>query len=403
VRVLLLSDVYFPRVNGVSTSVRTFRRDLAACDVETVLVAPDYKVQGGACDEEKLIRVPALPVPGDPEDRRMRWGALMRALSALADFDLVHIHTPFLAHYAGVRCARRLGIACIATYHTFFEAYLHHYVPLLPRALGRGVARAFTRSQCQAVSALVAPSEPMRAALLDYGVTTPIHVIPTGLGADRFKKGDGARFRAAHKVPPDQPLMLYIGRVAHEKNIAFLLRVFARVRARVPEAIFVIAGEGPARASLRELAGRLGLTDSVHFVGYLERDTELLDCYAAADVFVFASRTETQGLVLLEAMAQGAPLVSTAHLGTRSILKEGCGALIAPEEVEPFAAATVSVLEDAGLRARLGDEGRRYAREWSSLAMARRLQELYRSVIPPSVPHAAAAEHLERTLTHSAS
>jgi glycosyltransferase involved in cell wall biosynthesis len=403
VRVLLLSDVYFPRVNGVSTSVRTFRRDLAACDVETVLVAPDYQVQGGACEEEKLIRVPALPVPGDPEDRRMRWGALMSALSALADFDLVHIHTPFLAHYAGVRCARRLGIACVATYHTFFEEYLHHYVPLLPRALGGGVARALTRSQCQAVSALVAPSEPMRAALLDYGVTTPIHVIPTGLGADRFKKGDGARFRAAHQVPADRPLMLYIGRVAHEKNIGFLLHVFARVRARVPETLFVIAGEGPARASLRELAGRLGLTDSVHWVGYLERATELLDCYAAADVFVFASRTETQGLVLLEAMAQGAPLVSTAHLGTRSILKEGCGALIAPEQVEPFAAAAVSVLEDAGLRARLGDEGRRYAREWSSLAMARRLQELYRSVIPPSVPHAAATEHLERTLTNSAS
>ena len=386
-RVLLVSDVYFPRVNGVSTSVRTFRRDLAACDVETVLVAPDYAEAADASEE--VIRVASSRVPGDPEDRRMRWGALMRALAPLTDLDLVHIHTPFVAHYAGVRCARRLNIPCIATYHTFFAEYLHHYVPLLPRSLGRGLARAFTRSQCQSVTALIAPSEPMRAVLLDYGVTRPIHVIPTGLAADRFKKGDGARFRAAHAVPADRPLMLYIGRVAHEKNIGFLLQVFARVRTRVPEAIFVIAGEGPARDSLRELAGRLGLADGVHFVGYLERDTQLLDCYAAADVFVFASRTETQGLVLLEAMAQGAPLVSTAHLGTRSVLQAGCGALIVAEDVEAFAAAAVRVLQDAGLRARLADAGRRYATEWSSLAMARRLQELYRSLVA-TVPQSAA-------------
>jgi glycosyltransferase involved in cell wall biosynthesis len=389
VRVLLVSDVYFPRVNGVSTSVRTFRRDLAACDVETVLVAPDYAANDDA-SEEQIIRVPSAAVPGDPEDRRMRWSALMRALAPLAEFDLVHIHTPFVAHYAGVRCARRLNIPCVATYHTFFAEYLHHYVPLLPRALGRGLARAFTRSQCQAVSALIAPSEPMRAVLLDYGVTTPIHVIPTGLCADRFKRGDGARFRAAHALPADRPLMLYIGRVAHEKNIGFLLQAFARARTRVPDAIFVIAGEGPARESLRELAARLGVAAAVHFVGYLKRDTELLDCYAAADAFVFASRTETQGLVLLEAMAQGAPLVSTAHLGTRSVLRDGCGALIVAEEVESFAAAAVRVLQDAHLRARLSEEGRRYATEWSSLAMARRLHELYRALIPAGVPHTSA-------------
>jgi 1,2-diacylglycerol 3-alpha-glucosyltransferase len=385
VRVLFVSDVYFPRVNGVSTSVRTFRRDLASCDVQTVLVVPDYPAPGAA-PESDVIRVASAGVPGDPEDRRMRWGALTKALGQLCDFDLVHIHTPFLAHYAGVRCARRLNIPCLATYHTFFEEYLHHYVPLLPRAFGRSLARAFTRSQCHAVNALIAPSEPMREVLVRYGVTTPIHVIPTGLGADRFKRGDGARFRAAYGLPANRPLMLYIGRVAHEKNIEFLMQVFVRVRARIPDALFVIAGEGPAREALRELARRLALTDAVHFVGYLDRDTGLLDCYAAADVFVFASRTETQGLVLLEAMAQGAALVSTAHLGTRSILKEACGALVVPEELGAFADATVRVLEQTALRARLGAQGRRYAAEWSSVAMARRLQELYRSIIPAGVP-----------------
>lgn len=390
-RVLFVSDVYFPRVNGVSTSVRTFRQDLASCDVATVLVAPDYGLAATE-PEANVLRVAAAGVPGDPEDRRMRWGSLARTLGTLApeSFDLVHIHTPFVAHYAGVRAARRLYIPCIETYHTFFEEYLHHYVPILPRRVGRALARRFAKSQCRDVAALVAPSEPMRDALLAYGVTTPIHIIPTGLAPDRFEPGDGARFRAAQALPEDRPLVLYIGRVAHEKNIHFLVSVFAKVRKSVPDALFVIAGEGPARASLRALVCELGLEEGVRFVGYLARDTELLDCYAAADVFVFASRTETQGLVLLEAMAQGAPVVSTAKLGTRSILKKSCGALIVEEELDEFAAATVRVLQDRALAAALADEGRKYARAWSSLAMARRLAELYRATSPLAYPSAAA-------------
>jgi 1,2-diacylglycerol 3-alpha-glucosyltransferase len=406
VRVLFVSDVYFPRVNGVSTSVRTFRQDLASCDVETVLVAPDYGPAVTAV-EANVVRVAATRVPGDPEDRRMRWGSLARTLANLAPerFDLVHIHTPFVAHYAGVRAARGLNIPCIETYHTFFEEYLHHYVPILPRTFGRMLARRFARSQCRDVAALVAPSEPMRDALVAYGVTTPIHIIPTGLAPDRFKPGDAARFRAAQQLPEKRPLVLYIGRVAHEKNIHFLVRVFAKLRRSVPDALFVIAGEGPARGSLRALVAELHLTEDVRFVGYLERDTELLDCYAAADVFVFASRTETQGLVLLEAMAQGAPVVSTAKLGTRSILKDGCGALIVAEELDEFAAATVRVLQDRQLRRTLADEGRIYARGWSSLSMARRLAELYHGTSEVARARRRALQYrtLRRRLTNSPS
>jgi hypothetical protein len=111
-----------------------------------------------------------------------------------------------------------------------------------------------------------------------------------------------------------------VGRVAYEKNIDFLLRMFVKLRAQRPDALFVIAGEGPAREHLVKLARELCIEDHVRFIGYLDRNTDLPNCYAAGDAFVFASRTETQGLVLLEAMAQGTPVVSTAELGTRSIL-----------------------------------------------------------------------------------
>jgi 1,2-diacylglycerol 3-alpha-glucosyltransferase len=153
--------------------------------------------------------------------------------------------------------------------------------------------------------------------------------------------------------------------------------MFREVLERVPQAVLVIAGEGPARAALQSQVASLGLSSHVHFAGYLDRDTLLLDCYAAAEAFVFASRTETQGLVLLEAMAQGAPVVSTAELGTRSILVPGSGALVVPEEQRAFAAAVVRVLEDPQLHEELAQRGCAYARSWSSAAMAGRLTELY--------------------------
>ena len=381
-RVLFVSDVYFPRVNGVSTSVRTFRQDLAECGVETLLVAPDYD---GAVVEPDVFRVSSANVPGDPEDRRMRWGVLARVLESLrhADIDLVHIHTPFIAHYAGVRFARSAGVPCVATYHTFFEEYLHHYVPVLPRRFGRTLARAFTRSQCRDVQALIAPSDPMRDVLLDYGVTTPVHVLPTGLPRDRFRAGQGSRFRELAGLPADRPLVTYVGRVAHEKNIEFLVRAFLAVRRSVPNALLVIAGEGPARESLQQLVARAGIAADVRFVGYLDRNSSLLDCYAAADVFVFASRTETQGLVLLEAMAQGTPVVSTAELGTRSILKPDCGALVVAERVDEFAAAVTKVLCEPQLRRELSGLGQEYARTWASHLMAQRLSDLYASIRAP--------------------
>ncbi|HLA72716.1 MAG TPA: glycosyltransferase [Steroidobacteraceae bacterium] len=380
-RVLFVSDVYFPRVNGVSTSIRTFRGDLADAGIESTLVTPEYPA-AAADTEPGIIRVASGGVPRDPEDRRFLGGPLKRALNALdaAQIDLVHIHTPFIAHYAGVRFARAHGLPVVATYHTFFEDYLHHYVPILPRGIGRWIARRFTLSQCDDVAALISPSAPMRDALLAYGVETPIEVLPTGLPAETLVRGDGGIFRRKFDIATDRPLLLYVGRVAFEKNIDFLLRMFVRLRAQRPDALFVIAGEGPARDHLMKLARELGVSEATRFIGYLDRSTDLPNCYAAGDAFVFASRTETQGLVLLEAMAQGTPVVSTAELGTRSILTPECGAFVVPEEEQAFAAAVVSALAlKAGdpRRAQL----RAHAESWASHAMARRLISFYEKVV----------------------
>jgi hypothetical protein len=403
-RVLMLSDVYFPRVNGVSTSIATFRADLAAIGVETTLVVPQYEGIPAVGDDPQVLRVPAGRVPGDPEDRRMHWRALLETLRAIRPqpFSLVHIHTPFLAHYAGLRFAHAAGIPVVETYHTHFAEYLHHYIPLLPRVLGQHLASALTRSQCNQVDALVAPSEQMVAILRACGVRQPVEVIPTGLPATRFAPGLGPRFRQRHGLPERRPLVLYLGRVAHEKNIGFLIESFAEVRRTRPDALMVIAGEGPASGALATQVLHAGLGRDVAFVGNLDRAQQLADCYAAAAVFVFASRTETQGLVLLEAMAQGCAVVSTSCLGTASILQPGCGAHVAPEIPAAFAQAVIDLLNDPPQAARCGATAQAYARGWASDQMASRIREFYAEqcarakIDPEPVVQAASGESHER-------
>ncbi len=375
-RVLMVSDVYFPRVNGVSTSMETFRAALAAEDVEVRLVVPRYAAEA---DEALVTRIPAHRLPLDPEDRLMRWRALREAVRAAAtDCDLVHIQTPFLAHYAGLESARRARRPVLATYHTFFEEYLYHYAPLVPAGWLKRLARRFSRTQCNALDGVVVPSTAMRDRLAAYGVTVPMHVLPTGIPLGQFQGGDGRRFRRDHGIDDGRPVALYVGRVAHEKNIGFLLEVVANARRAIPELLLLITGEGPAVESLRARVAALGLEPNVAFLGYLDRQTTLRDCYAAADTFVFASRTETQGLVLLEAMAVGLPVVALAAMGTRDILGAGRGCLTPPDAPEAFAEALCALLTDRPRREALAREAKAYAAEWSAERMAARLAALYR-------------------------
>jgi len=379
-RVLMLSDVYYPRVNGVSTSIQTFRRDLDRLGCASILAAPQYPQAGD--DGPGVVRVRSRYLPLDPEDRVLVARELERAVLALhCEFDLIHVHTPFVAHYAGLRLARRLGVPVVETYHTFFEEYLHHYLPFLPRRLLRAAARAVSRRQCEAVDAIVAPSPQMEAALRDYGVRTRIDVIPTGLDLSSLGGGDGARFRAQYGIGSDRPIALTVGRVAFEKNLDFLVRILERVRGKVPSVLHVIAGEGPALPALRRQVAERGLADNVLFVGNLDRSGPLLDCYRSANVFVFASRTETQGLVLLEAMAQGVPVVSTAVMGTKSVLEGARGAVVVDEDEAQFAAAVERVLMDRTLRSSLGADAARFvAEQWSSAETAKRMLSLYQGI-----------------------
>jgi glycosyltransferase involved in cell wall biosynthesis len=385
-RILMISDVYFPRINGVSTAIMTLRRELTRQGHQITLIAPDYGVPTGGAgteDEANIYRIRSRQVWGDPEDRMMVKSAVMGLLPDLLpeQFDMVHVHTPFVAHYAGLQLARALGIPAVETYHTFFEEYLFHYVPLVPRPVMRYLARAFSRGQCAAVDGLIVPSRPMLEALQGYGITTHAEIIPTGIEMDDFAGGDGARFRARHGIPEKQPILLFVGRVAHEKNIGFLLESLVHVRQTHSDALLVIAGEGPASGALQQRAAQLGLGSGTRFIGYLDRQGELLDCYRAADLFVFSSRTETQGLVLLEAMALGVPVVGLAIMGTADVLRHGHGAHIAEDDARQFATRVSHLLTHRTERDQLARAALEYVQEWTAPEMTARLARFYEQTI----------------------
>ena len=338
-RVLMVSDVYFPRVNGVSTSIETFRRTLSAHGVEVKLVVPRY---GNELYEPGIVRVAGRPVPGDREDRLVGWRAMHRAvLEAAQDCDLIHVQTPFIAHYAGLKAARKLGLPVVATYHTLFEEYLQHYAKPIPPSWLRGQARALSRRQCNQLDAVIVPSTAMRQRLESYGVKSPMHVLPTGIPMAQFAGGSGMRFRQKFGIAESRPMALFVGRVAHEKNIGFLLEALVQARQIRPDVLLVIAGEGPAMADLRAQTTALGLQ------------------------------------VLLEAMAAGVPVIALSEMGTIDILAPARGAFSPPNDPRAFGEVLGQFLKHPESWRHLNDEAPIYAQEWTDVAMAERLARLY--------------------------
>jgi glycosyltransferase involved in cell wall biosynthesis len=380
--ILFISDVFFPRVNGVSTSINTFATELRALGHHVTLIAPSYTDEDK--QEEWIVRVPSHKIYFDPEDRLMNFGKLKALLPWIRDkhFDVIHIHTPFTAHYVGIHFGKKLDIPVVETYHTFFEDYLHHYLPFIPQFISRKLARTISRRQCNAVDGIVSPSKPMLDVLKQYGIKTPAEVVATGLDDSSFANVDGEHFRMSHDIPLAQPMLLFVGRVAHEKNIGFLLEMHVELIKKHPDALLVITGEGPAEESIKHSIDKLGISNKVRMIGYLDRSHELIACYKAADIFVFASKSETQGLVLLEAMAQGTAVVAIAELGTKSILIEGEGVLIAKDDINDFADKVSVLLSDAPKRQMIGEKGRQYAQEkWGAGVLAKKVAKFYKSTI----------------------
>ena len=327
-RVLMVSDVYFPRVNGVSTSIQTFRRDLAALGCETWLVAPEYPQPWQ--DDERVLRQPSRYLVFDPEDRMMKPRATLAACTGARGPRRRAAH-PNAVRRALDRARRPRGELGVPDARDVSHVLRGIPAPLRAAVAARGsrarFARNVSRWQCNAVDAVVAPSRQLADVLRAYGVTRRSTRSRRARTSTNSQPATAPRFARAHGIAADRPVMLLVGRVAHEKNIGFLLRRARRACGARAERAVRDRRRGPgARRSCAARRPRTASRDNTLFVGYLDRRGALLDCYRAADVFVFASRTETQGLVLLESLALGVPVVSTAVLGTKEVLRDAAGA-----------------------------------------------------------------------------
>jgi glycosyltransferase involved in cell wall biosynthesis len=384
-RILIASDVFFPRVNGVSTSIRLFADELTARGHRVAIVAPAYEETVDHDGAAVVERAPGYGVPLDPEDRYVPPARLVaageRAAGRLGDVDLIHVQTPFSAFLAARRLARRWAVPLVATHHTHFAAYGRHYVRFLPaRWLDRS-ARRLARAQSRSLDALIVPTQPMADEVAHYDLRCPVRVIPTGLDLEAFRRSDRAAGRKLLGLDDATPVVLYVGRLAREKDLERVVRVFARVLHDMPSARAVLAGEGPARAEAEAQCRALGISGRVSFLGYLDRRRSLPDLYAAADVLVSASTTETQGLVILEAMACGLPVVGVAALGTRSILDAALGAVGTRGDDDELSSACLDLLRDPPRHAAMREQARRVAGAWTIAAATETLEGLYRDVL----------------------
>ena len=351
--ILMVTNTFTPHVGGVARSVQGFSSEFRRLGHRVLVVAPFF--EGTPEQETDVVRIPALqhfsgsdfsvpvPVPG-------RVAAALRAFAP----QIVHSHHPFLLGDTALRVAARHGIPVVFTHHTLYENYVH-YVPVDSPRLRRFVLD-LTTGYCNLCNAVIAPSESVAGLLVERRVKVPIEVIPTGVDIPLFANGDGASFRARVGIPRDAFLLGHVGRLAHEKNLRFLAAAVALFLQRHQEARFLVAGEGPALAEIRQAFDRKELAGRLHCTGVLGR-CELADAYHALDVFAFASLTETQGMVLTEAMAAGVPVVAVDASGVREVVREGVnGRLVPRADAEEFAAALAWI-------AGLSPEGRRRLRE----------------------------------------
>jgi len=377
--ILMMTNTYKPFVGGVERSVEIFTEEYRNDGHRVIIVAPQFK--GIPKDEFDVIRVPAiqnfngtdfsvqLPIPG----------VLSRALKGFQP-DIVHAHHPYLLGDTALRVAAKSGIPLVFTFHTFYERYTH-YVPG-DSPLFKKFVIALSTGFANLCNKVFAPSESVAYELRRRGVTAAIEIVPTGIDVDFFTAGDKSRWRQSAGIPSDAFVVGFVSRIAPEKNMGFLAEAIARYLQGEEHSHFFLIGSGPSENEVREILWQQGVGDRVHAFGVL-RGKELVDAYHAMDVFAFASHTETQGMVVAEAMAAGVPVVALDATGVREVVEDGeNGRLLDSEDREAFSSALQWVAGMTGeKRAALKENALNTARRFSKQRCASRALNHYRHLL----------------------
>lgn len=387
-RIAIFTESYEPIINGVSVCVSTLRDGLTARGHEVYVFAPAYR--GHKDESERVLRLPArhtflmpdypFPIPFAPEVRR-RFAVLKP--------DIVHTQTPFLLGVLGAKWARRHGVPFVSTNHTLYTEYAH-YVPIRPKALTRWFLARLMRWYYSGADAVVVPSQPVAEILRGYGVRTRVEVIKTGIEpvptpSPQQREAVRRRYLSPGpledgRVEPNAFLLLYVGRIAREKNLRMLLTAFAKVVSTHPSTRLLLVGGGPALAETKAFAASLGLGDRVEFTGMLNR-REIDPIYGAADVFVFPSVTETQGIAICEALSAGLPVVAVNAGGIPENVQDGVDGFLTNDDPAEFADRIAYLIDHPAERAAMSACARANAAAFSIERMVDHFERFYESVI----------------------
>ncbi len=386
--IAIFTECYHPMLNGVVVSVSSFARILAEMGHAVTIFTVSHPDQHG--QEDGVYRFPSVMLP-----TRARYPLAIpiapgdaRSLLQQQHFDVIHSNSLMLMGFVAKIYHRRWHIPLVFTYHTLLEEYTH-YIPL-PQALLRQRAIEISRRYSNAADHVITPAAHVAERLRRYHVTRPITVIPTGIDLEVIDAASQGNFRARYNIPREAPLLVYVGRLAREKNISRLLSAFHLALQQEPDAHLLLLGGGPLETEVHALVEELKLEQRVWMTGYLPRAAVLQGLHAS-DIFVFSSKSETQGLVIGEAMACGLPVVAVSSEAAREIITPQREGLLTPDDDAPFAEAMVTLLRHGPLRLQMGRQARLLAEGISARRCTERLIAVYRQVIEEQIGPAQAS------------
>ncbi len=374
-KILMMTNSYFPFVGGIERSIQSFSHEFRRSGHEVMIAAPEW--EGEACDEQYVIRVPAIkkfyhtefsvnvPLPG-----------LIPKLHKEFSPDIIHSHHPFFLGDLALRMSRQYHIPLVFTYHIMFEKYVH-YLPVKNDTARRFVIE-LAAGYANLAHQVIAPSYSVRNLLIDRGVKAPIAVIPSGVDLPQFCRSDKVWFRQRHRIPENAFVIGYVGRLAPEKNLDFLAHCLIRCLKADPKVHALIAGGGPSESMLDKAFRSAGVRDRLHLTGVLY-DQDLVDAYYAMDVFAFSSVSETQGMVLVEAMAAGVPVVALDATGVRDVVEDFVNGRLVEEADEREFVQALSWYRSSGQDRKnvMSHKARQTAQRFSKTACAAAMMMVY--------------------------
>lgn len=378
--IAFFTNYYHPIVNGVVRSVSSFRETLMKQGHNVFVFAQsdnDYK------DNEPFIfRYPSLPLPLGDISAAIPVSPFVDQLLPILKLDVIHTHHPILLGQTAARKAAELGLPLVFTFHTQYWEYTH-YIPFPQEAIQEFLKNAvhkWLKDFMQKCQHIIIPSESMKDYLVkEYGLEERYTVVPTGTNLEPFLAADGKSLRQ-EKGWQDETILISVGRLAAEKNWETLLQAFAKVYSEHPDVRLILIGDGPARESLQTLATELGIAERVTFTGSLPFE-EVPAYLKAADVFSFASITETQGLVTIEAMAAGLPVVSVDGSGTRDIVEHGKQGFLVENDADALANGLNQLLSDPGQMKRFRHNALKKAKTFDVNLLSKQMISVYEQAI----------------------